>query len=184
MVDKELADKALEAIEIAKSTGKIKKGANEATKALERGNAKLVAIAKDVSPPEIVMHIPVLAKEKGVSCVEISSKEELGVAAGIKVGTSAIAVVVEGDAKKVIKEINSKVGGEEKPKKAEEKPKKEEKAEEKPKEEAKKEKPKKKAKEEAPKKEKKEEKAEEKKEEKPAKEEPKEEKPAEEKKGE
>jgi len=141
MVDKELADKALEAIEIAKSTGKIKKGANEATKALERGNAKLVAIAKDVSPPEIVMHIPVLAKEKGVSCVEIASKEELGVAAGIKVGTSAIAVVAEGDAKKVIKEINSKVGGEEKPK--EKKPaeeKKEEKKEEE-KEKKKKEKP-------------------------------------------
>lgn len=112
MVDKELADKALEAIEVAKTTGKIKKGANEATKALERGNAKLVAIAKDVSPPEIIMHIPILAKEKGVPCIEIESKEELGVAAGIKVGTSAIAILAEGTAKKVIAEINKKIGGE------------------------------------------------------------------------
>jgi large subunit ribosomal protein L7Ae len=133
MVDKELADKALEAIELAKGTGKIKKGANEATKALERGNAKLVAIAKDVNPPEITMHMPILAKEKGVPCIEIKSKEELGAAAGIKVGTSAIAIVVEGNAKKVLAEINKKLGGEEKKKEAP----KEEKAEEKPKEEKK-----------------------------------------------
>jgi len=181
MVDKELADKALEAIEIAKSTGKIKKGANEATKALERGNAKLVAIAKDVTPPEITMHMPILAKEKGVPCIEITSKEELGAAAGIKVGTSAIAIVVEGKSKKVLVEIKKKMGGEEKPKEekpVEEAPKeekkeetpKEEKAEEK-KEEAK-EKPAEEKKEETPK----EEKAEEKKEEKPAEEAPKEEK--------
>ena len=48
MASKEVVDKALEAIEIAKSTGKIRKGTNEATKALERGAAKLVAVAKDV----------------------------------------------------------------------------------------------------------------------------------------
>lgn len=152
MVDKELADKALEAIEIAKSTGKIKKGANEATKALERGNAKLVAIAKDVTPPEITMHMPILSKEKGVPCIEIESKEELGAAAGIKVGTSAIAIVVEGNSKKVLAEIKKKMGGEEKKEEApkeekaekkEEEPKKEkeekpaEKKEKAPKEEAK-----------------------------------------------
>ena len=135
MADKELADKALEAIEIAKTTGKIKKGANEATKALERGNAKLVAIAKDVSPPEITMHIPILAKEKGVPCIEIDTKEELGVAAGIKVGTSAIAIIAEGTAKKVLAEINKKLGGEKKEEEKAEKPK-EEKAEEKKEEKA------------------------------------------------
>ncbi len=101
----ELAQKAYEAIEIAKSTGKLKKGSNEVTKALERGTAKLVAVAKDVTPPEVIMHLPILAKEKGVPCVEVPSKEELGAAAGIQVGTAAIAIVTEGDAKSLIKEI-------------------------------------------------------------------------------
>lgn len=146
MVDKELADKALEAIEVAKTTGKLKKGANEATKALERGNAKLVAIAKDVSPPEITMHIPLLAKEKEVPCIEIETKEELGIAAGIKVGTSAIAITAEGTAKKILQEINKKLGGDKEEKeKPKEEPKKEEKKKEKPeekKEENKEEKPK------------------------------------------
>lgn len=64
MSEKELSEKAFEAIEVAKATGKIKKGTNEVTKALEKGIAKLVVIAKDVNPKEITMHIPVLAKKK------------------------------------------------------------------------------------------------------------------------
>lgn len=104
----ETAEKLFEAIELAKATGKIRKGSNEATKALERGIAKLVAIAKDVQPPEIVMHIPLLAKEKGIPCFTADSKEELGTAAGLEVGTAAIAIIEEGEAKALIKELKGK----------------------------------------------------------------------------
>ena len=97
--------KALEAVEIAKNTGKVKKGVNEVTKALERGTAKLVVYAKDVQPQEIVMHLPVLAKEKGIPCIEVPSKDELGTAAGIGRSTGAVAVINEGDAKKVIEDL-------------------------------------------------------------------------------
>ncbi|MBD3313899.1 50S ribosomal protein L7ae [Candidatus Woesearchaeota archaeon] len=99
-------EKAYEAVELAKRTGKIRKGSNEVTKALEKGKAKLVVIAKDITPPEITMHIPVLSKEKGVACIEVPSKEELGAAAGLGVGTAAVVVVQEGDSKKVIAEIS------------------------------------------------------------------------------
>ena len=104
-ISKEEMDKVLEAIEIARSTGKIKKGTNEVTKALERGTAKLVAYAADVTPPEIIMHLPLLAKEKSVKCYKVSTKEELGAAAGLQVGTGAVAVVSEGDAKNIINSL-------------------------------------------------------------------------------
>ena len=107
-VSKELLDKVYEAIETAKTTGKIKKGTNETTKAIERGKAKMVVIAKDVTPPEITMHIPLIAEEKNVPCFTVPSKEELGAAAGIQVGTGSIAIVEEGEAKSLIKEIISK----------------------------------------------------------------------------
>lgn len=107
-VSKEDMDKVYEAIEIAKATGKIKKGVNEATKMIERGTARLVAIAKDVAPPEIVMHIPLLAKDNGVPCFQVETKEELGSAAGISVGCSAVAVTEAGDAKKLIAELKKK----------------------------------------------------------------------------
>ena len=65
-ISKEIVDKIYEAIEVAKATGRIKKGSNEVTKAIEKGTAKLVVIAKNVNPPEITMHLPLLSKEKGV----------------------------------------------------------------------------------------------------------------------
>ena len=108
-LSKELIEKVYEAIEVAKATGKLRKGSNEVTKALEKGEAKLVAVAKDVTPPEIVMHLPLLAEEKNVVCVEVPSKEELGAAAGIDVGTAAIAITQEGEAKKIVQEIVGKI---------------------------------------------------------------------------
>lgn len=104
-ISKELLDKVYEAIELAKKTGKIKKGTNETTKVVERGTAKLVIVAKDVNPKEIIMHLPSLCEEKGIPFVVVNSREELGAVAGLPLPTSSIAIVDEGDAKKVIKEI-------------------------------------------------------------------------------
>jgi large subunit ribosomal protein L7Ae len=98
-------EKVYQAIELAKSTGKLKKGTNEVTKAIEKGQAKLVAFASDVSPKEIVMHMPILAKEKGIMCFEVGSKEELGAAAGIPVGTASVAIIKEGEAKEILAEL-------------------------------------------------------------------------------
>lgn len=99
-------DKAYEAVELAKATGKIKKGVNEATKTIEKSTAKLVIYASDINPKEITMHLPLLCKEKGIPCVEVSSKEDLGVSAGIGVSTAAVSIVKEGEAKNIIKELS------------------------------------------------------------------------------
>lgn len=98
-------DKIYEVVEVAKATGKIIKGTNEVTKSLEKGEAKFVVVAKDTAPPEIIMHIPLLAKEKNIPCKEVPSKEELGAAAGLDIGTASIAVVKEGEAKDIIKQL-------------------------------------------------------------------------------
>ncbi len=108
-IQKDSVDKVYEIIENAKATGKIVKGTNETTKAIERGKAKLVVIAKDVTPPEITMHIPLIAEEKNAPCVIVPSKEELGSAAGIQVGTGSVAVIEEGDSKGLIKQLLVKV---------------------------------------------------------------------------
>ncbi len=100
-------DKALEIIETAKNSGKLKRGTNEVTKAIERGTAKFVAVAKDVNPAEITMHIPLLCKEKGIPCSEVPSKEELGIASGMAVSTVAVAVLNAGDAKNMIESLSN-----------------------------------------------------------------------------
>ena len=108
-IPKDLVEKAFEAIELAKKTGKIKKGTNETTKAVERGVAKLVVVAKDVNPKEIIMHLPALCEEKDIPFVPVTSREELGTAAGLTVPTGAVAVLQEGEAKNLIKEIALKL---------------------------------------------------------------------------
>lgn len=104
-VSKEVLEKVFELIELVKTSGKMKKGTNEVTKAIEKQKAKLVIVANDVTPPEIVMHLPLLAKEKDIPCVKVGTKEELGTAAGLKIGTSSLAIIDEGDAKEQLKNI-------------------------------------------------------------------------------
>lgn len=100
-----MSENAYQAIEIANKTGKIKKGINEVTKAVEKGQAKLVVLAGDVSPKEIIMHLPMICKEKKIPCVEVPARTELGVAAGLPVGTVAVAIIETGDAKDIVKEF-------------------------------------------------------------------------------
>ena len=92
-------------IERARKTGKVDKGTNEVTKAIELGVAKLVAYASDVSPKEIVAHLVVLCKEKNIPCVEVDSKQKLGIAVGINVPTSSVAIINAGDTDKDIAKI-------------------------------------------------------------------------------
>jgi len=90
---------------IAKS-GKIKIGINEVTKAIERNLAKLVVIAEDVTPVEIVMHIPVIAKEKNIPFTYVKTRDDLGKVVGISAKASCIAVM---DAGVNLKELQSLV---------------------------------------------------------------------------
>lgn len=108
-VPADLEDDAIEALEVARDTGTVKKGTNETTKAIERGNASLVYIAEDVSPEEIVMHLPELADEKEIPFVFVETQDDVGHAAGLEVGSAAAAIVDAGDAESDVEEITGKV---------------------------------------------------------------------------
>ncbi|MEM2866442.1 MAG: 50S ribosomal protein L7Ae [Candidatus Hadarchaeales archaeon] len=108
-VPKDLAEKVYDAVEEARKTGKIRKGVNETVKAAERRQAKLVVIAEDVDPPEVVAHLPLLCEEKGIPYVYVPKKLELGAASGIEVSSAAVAIVEEGEAAPLVKEILSRL---------------------------------------------------------------------------
>ena len=108
-VSKELANQVYQAVEMARDTGKLRRGVNEATKAIERGTAKLIVIAEDVTPPEIVAHLPILGDEKNAPYIFVPSKKELGVASGIDVPTTAVAIIEAGNGKEIIEQITKQV---------------------------------------------------------------------------
>ena len=102
---KEVVDAAYEALTIASKSGAVRKGTNEATKAVERAQAKLVVIAEDVDPPEVIAHLPFLCDERKIPYVFVPSKEQLGKAVGIDVPCAAACIIKEGEATGLIKEI-------------------------------------------------------------------------------
>ncbi|MEM3380781.1 MAG: 50S ribosomal protein L7Ae [Candidatus Bathyarchaeia archaeon] len=104
---KEISEKAFQALQFARDTGKIKKGTNETTKAVERGVAKLVLIAEDVEPPQVVAHLPILCEERKIPYLFVPSKLELGRSAGIEVGSAAISIIEPGEAAETVKELIS-----------------------------------------------------------------------------
>ncbi len=105
-VPKEAVDKAYQLLQVAKDTGKLRKGTNESTKAIERGIAKLVVIAEDVEPPQVVAHLPILwCEERKIAYLYVPSKLELGKSAGLDVGSAAISVVEPGDGAQSLKDI-------------------------------------------------------------------------------
>lgn len=106
-VPEDIQEKALRLIEIARNTGKIKKGTNEVTKAIERGQAKLVVIAMNVDPEEIVMHLPPLCEEKKIPYIYVKNKEDLGRASGIQVSAASACIIEIGEGKKLFDEIIS-----------------------------------------------------------------------------
>lgn len=100
-----------EIVEKARKSGKVEKGTNEVTKAIERGTAKLVVAAADVDPKEIVQHLPILCKEKNIPYHDADSKQKLGIAAGLNVGCASVAVIESRDADKDIAALKPKSEG-------------------------------------------------------------------------
>ncbi len=101
----DLVSPILEALRVAATSGKVKKGTNEATKAIERGSSKLIVIAEDVEPPEVVAHLPILCEELNAAFVFVPTKQELGNSLGIEITSAAAAILDAGDAQHIVDQI-------------------------------------------------------------------------------
>jgi len=108
-VPKEVVDAAYEALQIANQTGSVRIGTNETTKAVERGQAKLVVIAEDVDPPEVVAHLPLLCEERKIPYVFVPNREKLGISSGIEVSSAAAAIANVGEAVALVNEISTRI---------------------------------------------------------------------------
>lgn len=83
LADEQLSANLLDVLQQASALKQIKKGANEATKTLNRGIAELIVLAADASPLEILLHLPLLCEDKNVPYVFVNSKSDLGKMCGV-----------------------------------------------------------------------------------------------------
>ncbi|PAV75531.1 hypothetical protein WR25_13271 isoform B [Diploscapter pachys] len=78
LADTGLSQKLLDLVQQAMNYKQLKKGANEATKTLNRGLAEIIVMAADAEPLEIILHLPLLCEDKNVPYVFVKSKAALG----------------------------------------------------------------------------------------------------------
>jgi len=92
LAEQALTAKILNLVQQASNYKQIRKGANEATKTLNRGQSEFVVLAADSEPLEILLHIPLLCEDKNVPYVFVRSKQALGRACGVSRSVIAASV--------------------------------------------------------------------------------------------
>lgn len=83
LADEKLTKSILDVVQQAANYKQLRKGANEATKTLNRGLAEFIVMAADAEPLEIILHLPLLCEDKNVDYVFVKSKTALGRACGV-----------------------------------------------------------------------------------------------------
>mmetsp|Transcript_4293 Transcript_4293/g.6420 ORF Transcript_4293/g.6420 Transcript_4293/m.6420 type:complete len:130 (-) Transcript_4293:115-504(-) len=94
LADAKLTKTILDIVNQANNYKQLKKGANEATKALNRSMADLIILAADTTPLAILLHLPLLCEDKNVPYVFVPSKAGLGRACGVSRSVIACAILV------------------------------------------------------------------------------------------
>ncbi|EMG48737.1 Likely H/ACA snoRNP component [Candida maltosa Xu316] len=96
LASKKINKKILKTVKKASKAKHVKRGVKEVVKSLRKGEKGLVIIAGDISPADVISHIPVLCEDNAVSYIFIPSKEDLGSAGATKRPTSCVMIVPGG----------------------------------------------------------------------------------------
>lgn len=93
LADPKLTTKILNLVQQANNYNELKRGANEATKTLNRNQSELIIMAADTEPLELLLHLPLLCEDKNVPYVFVRSKQALGRASGVQRSVVACSIV-------------------------------------------------------------------------------------------
>ena len=92
---KDVQDSVYELVKlVGNGNGRLKKGSNEVTKAAERGTAKMVVMAENVNPAELLAHVPLICKEKNIPFIYVEDQAYLAEAAGMSSGAKTAAIAL------------------------------------------------------------------------------------------
>jgi U4/U6 small nuclear ribonucleoprotein SNU13 len=124
VADAALTQEILDIVQQASHYRQLKKGANEATKTLNRGMvlstpscairmlispkgiSELIILAADTAPLAILLHLPLLCEDKNVAYVYVPSKTALGRACGVSRAVIAASITTN-EASDLMNQIRS-----------------------------------------------------------------------------
>jgi len=106
VADAALSQEILDIVQQASHYHQLKKGANEATKTLNRGISEIIILAADTAPLAILLHLPLLCEDKNVPYVYVPSKTALGRACGVSRAVIATSITTN-EASDLMNQIRS-----------------------------------------------------------------------------
>jgi len=106
VADAALTQELLDIVQQASHARQLKKGANEATKTLNRGISEIIILAADTAPLAILLHLPLLCEDKNVPYVYVPSKTSLGRACGVSRAVIAASITTN-EASDLMNQIRS-----------------------------------------------------------------------------
>eukprot|EP01088_Endostelium_zonatum_P016519 TRINITY_DN44_c0_g1_i1.p1 TRINITY_DN44_c0_g1~~TRINITY_DN44_c0_g1_i1.p1 ORF type:complete len:207 (+),score=92.41 TRINITY_DN44_c0_g1_i1:57-623(+) len=109
MGDKKLTKKVLKLNKEAAKEKALKRGVKEVVKAIRKREKGICVIAGDISPIDVITHIPILCEEAGIPYIYVPDKEELGLSSGCKRPTSVVLVVPKDSLKGKMKEVSDAI---------------------------------------------------------------------------
>ncbi|RKP25915.1 50S ribosomal protein L30e-like protein [Syncephalis pseudoplumigaleata] len=96
LAEERLSKKLLKTVKKAAKQRHVKRGVREVVKALRKGEKGMVVLAGDISPIDVISHLPVLCEDNSIPYCFVPSKEDLGAAGRTKRPTSCVMIVPGG----------------------------------------------------------------------------------------
>lgn len=97
MASEAISNKILKLSRYLNREKNLKRGVKDVVKAIRKGAKGIVILAADVSPVDVISHIPVLCEENGIPYIYVRSRMELGIAAETKKPTSVVLMLAPKD---------------------------------------------------------------------------------------
>eukprot|EP01135_Chromosphaera_perkinsii_P003582 Nk52_evm40s248 gene=Nk52_evmTU40s248 len=109
LAPKKLSKKILKTVKKAAKNKSLRRGVKEVVKGLRKGEKGVCVIAGDISPIDVISHVPILCEDHDVPYCFVPSKEELGCAGATKRPTSCVMVKSHSDIKESYDECLAEV---------------------------------------------------------------------------
>lgn len=109
LASKKLTKKLYKVVKKSQKAKRLKRGVREVVKGLRKDEKGLIILAGDVSPIDVISHIPVFCEDKGVPYCYVPTRRDLGAAAFTKRPTSVVMVQEAEDYKELYQDCYGKV---------------------------------------------------------------------------
>ena len=92
LATKKSSKKIHKLVKKASSAKIVRRGVKEVVKALRKGEKGFCVIAGDISPIDVISHLPIMCEDRSIPYIYVPSKIDLGAAAATKRPTSCVLI--------------------------------------------------------------------------------------------